>query len=193
MAANWQVAGEGGQALSSNRPVEFKPLSMMTLRSSPGEVIDSVARDGETYIIERNGRQLACLLPVSVFLPDIDQKRIEKDRNELAISYPGYTNGVSQDKELYFKVTQEEFSIKIVIPNGYPSNCPKVYVDGIEDSCPHRWKDGSLCIFGVMESWNPGKKSLLDVLELTHKWLASYKQWKSSGKWQSDDNGDELT
>ena len=176
----------------NRRPIEFKPLSMMTLRSSPGDVIDSVARDGETYIIERNGQQLACLLPVSTFLPDIDQKRMEKDRNELAKSYPDYINGVNQDKEIYFKVKQEEFSIRIVMPNGYPSNCPKVYVGGIDDNCPHRWKDGSLCIFGVMKSWNPGKKSLLDVLELTQKWTASYKKWKDSGRWPSNNNGDEL-
>ena len=164
----------------------------MTLRSSPGEIINRVARDGETYIIERNGQQLACLLPVSTFLPDIDQKRMEKDRNELAKSYPDYINGVNQDKEIYFKVKQEEFSIRIVMPNGYPSNCPKVFVDGIENDCPHRWKDGSLCIFGVMKSWNPGKKSLLDVLELTQKWTGSYKKWKDSGRWPSNNNGDEL-
>ena len=184
------MAGQGGQALSSDRPFEFKPLSMMALRSSPGEIIDRVARDGDAYIIERNGRQLACLLPVSAFLPDIDQKRIDKDREELAVSYPSYINGVNRDKELYFKVTQEGFSIKIVIPNRYPSNCPRVYVNGIDDNSPHRWKDGSLCIFGVMESWNPGKKSLLDVLELTRKWLDSYKKWKGSGRWPSIDNGD---
>ena len=183
--------------MSSNRPIEFKPLSMMTLRSSPGEIIDSVARDGETYIIERNGQQLACLLPVSMFLPDVDQKRIGKDREEFDNSNITYDNGVTRDKEIYFKVRQfkvrqQEFLIKIVVPNGYPSNCPKVYVDGIDHKSPHRWKDGSLCIFGVMESWNPGKKSLLDVLELTQKWLVSYKKWESSGKWQSDDNGDEL-
>ena len=184
------MAGEGGQALSSDRPFEFKPLSMMALRSSPGEIIDSVARDGEAYIIERNGRQLACLLPVSAFLPDIDQKRIEKDREELAVSYPEYTNAFNQDKGFYFKVTQEEFSIEIVIPNGYPSNCPRVYVNDIDDNSPHRWKDGSLCIFGVMKAWNPGKKSLLDVLELTGKWLDSYREWKDSGRWPSNDNGD---
>ena len=176
--------------MSSDRPVEFKPLSMMALRSSPGEIIDRVARDGEAYIIERNGRQLACLLPVSMFLPDIDQKRIDKDREELAVSHLDYINGVNQDKELYFEVSQEEFSIKIVLPNGYPSNCPRVYVDGIEDNCPHRWKDGSLCIFGVMKAWNPGKKSLLDVLELTRKWLDSYRKWEDSGRWPSNGNGD---
>ncbi len=164
---------------------------MMTLRSSPGEIIDSVARDGKAYLIERNGRQLACLLPVSVFLPDIDQKRIEKDRNELDVFHPNYINGVNRDKELYFKLTQEEFSIEIVLPNGYPSNSPRVYVDGIEDDCPHRWKDGSLCIFGVMTAWNPGKKSLLHVLELTWKWLDSYREWKDSGRWPSNGNGDE--
>ena len=179
--------------MSSKRPMEFKSLSMMELRSSPGEIIDRVSRDGETYIIERNGQQLACLLPVSMFLPDIDQKRIAKDREELDNSGKKYINGVNQDKEIYFKVKQEEFSIEIVLPNGYPHNCPRIYVDDIDEDSPHRWQDGSLCIFGVIDSWNPGTKSLLDVLKLTQKWLDGYKQWKISGKWQSDDNESEAT
>lgn len=178
--------------MSSTRPIEFKPLSMMTLRSSPGEIVNRVSRDGEAYIVERNGQQLACLLPVSIFLPDLDQRRVAKDRKELDDSDIDYVNGVTPDREIYFKVKQEEFSIKIVVPNGYPSNCPKVYVDGINEKSPHRWQDGSLCIFGVMRSWNPGKKSLLDVLELTQKWISSYRKWERSGEWQSDDNGGEL-
>lgn len=192
MAANRQMAGQGDQTLSSAGPIEFKPLSMMTLRSSPGEIINRVSRDGEAYIIERSGQQLACLVPVSTFLPDIDQKRIEKDREEFDSLDITYVNGVTKNKKVYFKVEYEEFSIKIVVPNGYPSNCPSVYVDGIDDKSPHRWKDGSLCIFGVMEAWNPGRKSLLDAMRLAQKWLSSYKKWKSSGKWESDYNGDEL-
>ena len=179
--------------MSSRRPVEFKPLSMMALRSSPGEIIDRVARDGEAYVIERNGQQLACLLPVSIFLPDVDQKRIAKDREELDKSGMKYVNGVTPHREIYFKFNYEKVTIKIVIPNGYPSSCPRVYAEGINDKSPHRWQDGSLCIFGVMDSWNPGTKSLLDVFELTQRWLGAYENWEKSGEWKSDDDYEETT
>ena len=49
--------------------VDFKALKMMELRSSPGEVLDRVARDGEVFIVERNGQPKACLVPVSFLLP----------------------------------------------------------------------------------------------------------------------------
>ena len=49
--------------------VDFKTLKMMELRSSPGEVLDRVARDGEVFIVERNGQPKACLVPVSFLLP----------------------------------------------------------------------------------------------------------------------------
>ena len=176
--------------MSTNRPIEFTSLPMMTLRSSPGEVLDRVARNGEAFIIERSGQQLACLLPVSMFLPDVDQKRFAKDREELDNTQIPYDSGVSSDKEIYFKIKRDEFSITIVIPNGYPNNCPRIYADAIDDNCPHRWQDGSLCIFGAIDSWNPGTKSLLDVLSLTEKWLSGYKQWKRTGEWQSDKFGD---
>lgn len=179
--------------MSSNRPVEFTSLSMMTLRSSPGEVLDRVAQGGEAFIIERSGHQLACLLPVSMFLPDVDQKRIVKDREELDNSDIPYSIGVNPDKEIYFKVKHEEFSIIIVMPNGYPNSSPRINVDGIDDNSPHRWQDGSLCIFGAMESWNPGTKNISDVLALTRKWLAGYRQWKSTGEWPSYNTGDAVT
>ena len=179
--------------MSSRRPIEFKSLSMMALRSSPGEIIDRVARKGKAYIIERNGQQLACLLPVSIFLPDVDQKRIAKDREELDRSDIDYVNGVTPDKEIYFKVNQEGVLIEVIIPKGYPSSCPRVYAHGIDDKAPHRWRDGSLCIFGVMDSWNPGTKGLLDVLELTQKWLNAYGNWKKTGEWKSDDGCEETT
>ena len=179
--------------MSYDRPTEFKPLSMMKLRSSPGEIINRVAQEGETFVIERNGQPLACLLPVSAFLPDVDQKRLEKDREELGEVYENYINGVTPHREIYFKVKHEKFSIKIVIPDGYPSNCPRVYVDEVEEKAPHRWKDGSLCIFGAMDSWNPGTKSLLDVLELSRKWLDGYKRWQVSGEWNLDNNYEEET
>ena len=40
-------------------------------KGSPGEVLDRVARDGEVFVVERNGQPKACLVPVSFLLPAI--------------------------------------------------------------------------------------------------------------------------
>ena len=39
--------------------------------------------------------------------------------------YPEYINGVNQDKEFYFKVTQEEFSIEIVTSERISQQLPE--------------------------------------------------------------------
>ena len=164
-------------------PIEFKPLPMMTLRSSPGEILDRVSRHGESFVIERSGQQLACLVPISIFLPDVDIKRINKDCDELREAGIDYSTSITSENEICLRLKREEFLVRILMPHGYPSNCPKIFAEPIDDNCPHQWQDGSLCIFGAIESWNPGNKNLLHVLELTEGWLKSYKQWKQSGKW----------
>jgi len=64
-------------------PIEFKPLSMMQLRSAPGEVLDRVAQQGEAFVVERNGEQMACLVPLSLFMPDIQPKRLAREFDRL--------------------------------------------------------------------------------------------------------------
>ena len=57
-------------------PLDFGLLSMTELRTRPGEILDRVAERGEAFIIERNGERKACLVPLSVLLPDISPTRI---------------------------------------------------------------------------------------------------------------------
>ena len=52
-------------------PLDFALLSMTELRNRPGEILDRVADKGEVFIIERNGQRKACLVPLSILLPDI--------------------------------------------------------------------------------------------------------------------------
>ena len=64
-------------------PLDFALLSMTELRNRPGEILDRVADRGEAFIIERSGQRKACLVPLSVLLPDISPARIADEIEQL--------------------------------------------------------------------------------------------------------------
>ncbi len=168
---------------------EFKVLSMMELRSSPGDILDRVYKNGEAFIIERNGQQKACLVPITYFAPNIPKNRINDELDALQKSGEEPTLRISGERELeiIFKenIKDIEITIKIILPHGYPNVAPRVYVSPINVDTPHRWQNGTLCIFGNGINWNPGKHNAVYVLELTRKWLSHYKNWSETGQWQS--------
>ena len=170
--------------------LDFKTLTMMDLRRSPGEILDRVHGGDEAFIIERNGRQKACLVPIWYFLPDIPKDKVNKELNELRQKGEKPTLKLSDTKELIilFKeaVYKYEVTLKILLPHGYPNNAPKIYASPIINDAPHRWKDGELCIFGVMTNWNPGKHDIAFVLNLARKWLSNYSEWQEKGSWPNE-------
>lgn len=167
--------------------LEFKILSMMELRSSPGDILDRVYKDGEAFIIERSGQQKACLVHISNFIPDIPKNKINDELDVLNKQGESPNLLISDNKELVivFKeiVKTTEVTIKIILPHGYPNVAPKVYVFPIISTAPHRWQDGALCIFGAMTSWNPGKHNIAFTLKLAREWLSHYEIWSETGKW----------
>jgi ubiquitin-protein ligase len=169
-------------------PLDFKPLSMMKLRSAPGEVLDRVAQKGEAFVVERNGEQMACLVPLSVFMPDIQPKRLALEFEQLYTHNEEHSVSISEERELHFQFRKqgpdEDVTLTISLPHGYPNACPKVYADPLPDHCPHRWQDGALCIFGAMEIWNPGKHDVQHVLGLARRWLTNFAAWKQTGQWR---------
>ena len=174
--------------------LEFKSLSMMELRRSPGDVLDRVYKNGEAFIIERSGQQKACLVPISHFFPDIPKNKVNEELDELRRKGEKITLSISDEKELaiLFKklIKNTEITIKIILPHGYPNAAPKVYASPIRANAPHRWQDGALCIFGVMKNWNPGKHDLSFILQLSREWLSSYENWDETGVWTSQKEGD---
>jgi hypothetical protein len=48
--------------------IDFTALPMPELRNRPGEIPERVAKGGESFVIERNGHQKTCLMPLSIFL-----------------------------------------------------------------------------------------------------------------------------
>lgn len=175
--------------------LDFTPLSMTELRTRPGEILDQVAEHGEAFLIERNGRQRACLVPISVFLPDISPTRIARELDELASVGETTHTTITEEKEVAIRVKhscgENVYSITIALPHNYPSACPRVYVDDVDQSAPHRFADGALCIFGVMSSWNPGRHTARDALDNARRWLNLYESWKQTGAWPQMGTRDE--
>ena len=167
--------------------LDFVPLSMTELRTRPGEILDRVAEDGESFLIERNGRQRACLVPISVFLPDISPARIARELDELEKAGEVTYTTITGEKEVAIRVKHSQgdnvYSIIITLPHNYPNACPRIYVNDVAQHAPHRFADGALCIFGVISSWNPGRHTARDALDHARHWLSRYESWRQTGFW----------
>lgn len=173
--------------------LKFRPLSMMELRSRPGEILDEVGQGSRAYVIERNGQQKACLVPISHFLPDIPTDRIAEELERLSNKNEPYRVAFNNNKEiqLVFPNAAEgadstPIDVTVTLPHGYPVKSPLISAEPIDEDCPQRWHDGTLRIFGVIESWNPSEHDIVHVLILSRQWLRNYAHWQGSGDWPID-------
>ena len=171
--------------------IDFKTLTMMQLRNSPGEVLDRVARDGEVFVVERNGEPKACLVPVSFLLPDISPERITQELSRLDEKDTSYKLSINERKELEISCVDPSAGAKVVIsvvlPHGYPNAAPRIYAQPVANEAPQRWQDGSLSIFGVTASWNSKTHDVGYALGLARTWLKQYAKWRKSGEWPTGD------
>jgi prevent-host-death family protein len=167
--------------------IDFKTLKMMELRSSPGEVLDRVARDGEVFVVERNGQPKACLVPVSFLLPDISPDRLAKELAKLDGKKESYKLNINDGKELEISCLEtaagESVVISIVLPHGYPNSAPRIYAAPVASTAPKRWPDGSLSIFGATAAWNVKVHDATYALSLARVWLKHYAKWRKTGEW----------
>ncbi len=175
---------------------DFSVLSMTELRNAPGEVLDRVATKGEAFIIERNGDRKACLVPLSLFFPDISPARLAAEFTELERHNELVRTTFTDQREIALRFkhsisTKPNLEVTIILPNGYPHQCPRVYAGDLGKRVPHRWSDGSLCIFGVMTTWNPGKHTVYSTLRLARRWLDRFDVWQKSGRWPKSEVVDE--
>ena len=161
---------------------------MMELRSSPGEVLDRVARDGDVFVIERNGQPKACLVPVSFLLPDVSPDRINQELSKLNEQNENYKLTINDQKELEINcnemVANEKVLLSIVLPHGYPDSAPRLYALQVASNAPGRWQDGSLAIFGATTNWNAKSHDVIHALKLARVWLREYAKWRKTGEWQ---------
>ena len=175
---------------SNTMHIEFKPLPMMALRSSPGEVLDEVSREGTAYLIERKGQQKACLVPISSFLPDIQRSRVTAELDRLKDSNEHYRVAISPNREMQFLFGEfsgdTRLEVTVTLPHGYPNNAPVVTADPLEDGCPHRWRDGALCLYGAVALWNPGRHDVMHTVALFRRWIQHYTVWCQTTEWPQE-------
>jgi prevent-host-death family protein len=168
--------------------IDFKTLKMMQLRSSPGEVLDRVARDGEVFVIERNGQPKACLVPVSFLLPDVSPNRIAQELNKLNEKHENYKLTITDNREMEINSHEiaagENIVLSILLPHGYPNAAPRIHAQPVEPNTPKRWQDGSLQIFGATATWNAKTHDVIHALGLARVWLKQYAKWRKTGEWQ---------
>lgn len=167
--------------------IDFKSLTMMELRSSPGEILDRVARDGDVFVIERNGQPKACLVPVSFLLPDVSPARIAQELEKLRERNENYKLTITENNELDISFHEiaagENVVLSVALPHGYPNAAPRIHVAPLAPNTPQRWQDGSLSIFGTMTTWNPRTHGVVHVLALARRWLKQYATWRKTGNW----------
>jgi prevent-host-death family protein len=172
--------------------IDFKTLSMMDLRSTPGEVLDKVARDGDVFVIERNGQPKACLVPVSFLLPDVPPERITQELSKLNEKSENYKLTINDHKELEISsretVAGENIVLTVVLPHGYPNAAPRVYAEQLDANTPRRWQDGSLALFGATSTWNSKTHDAVHALNLGRIWLRQYAKWRKNGEWPEGRN-----
>ncbi len=170
--------------------IDFKTLKMMELRSSPGEILDRVARDGDVFLIERNGEPKACLVPVSFLLPDVSTERITRELNKLAERNENYKLTINDKKELVIDCHEtaagESLILSVVLPHGYPNSAPRVVARTLPANTPKRWQDGSLAIFGTTTTWSPKTHDTIYALKLARRWLRDYVRWRRTGEWPKE-------
>lgn len=158
--------------------LDFLPLRMTELRARVGEAIESVAKEGHAYLVERKGVPLACIVPVSEYLPAIPPRRLQAELEAIAESTETLAVEIDQERRLVFRAFHEFAEgergvIRIVLPHGYPHRPPTIYLEGLTKNLPHMWPDGALCTAGTWD-WNPGRHDVLTALAWARGWLSHH-------------------
>lgn len=63
---------------------------------------------------------------------------------------------------------------------------PKVFVNSpqLDDKCPHRYSDDSLCLYHRDNfKWNADKLVATTIMQWTIAWLYFYEVWHQTGEW----------
>ena len=78
-----------------------------------------------------------------------------------------------------------EFLVSAVLPTRYPNQPPALHVlkPTLADGCPHRFMDGSLCVYP--KNWIPATGTVVQAIANAADWLRLYESWRRTGTWRS--------
>jgi len=120
---------------------------------------------------------------------DLSRPRMTVEVEKIKAHFPGFSFYGSGDKVTSIKgylstnpPFYNKYHVKIEIGSEYPYEIPKIWLpyETIDLKCPHRYKDGSIC---VMKSgqWT-STYALAFMVAKTAIWLNKYDNWKYYGK-----------
>lgn len=77
------------------------------------------------------------------------------------------------------------FLVSAVLPARYPNQPPALHVlkPQLAGGCPHRYADGSLCVYP--RNWIPATGTVVLAIANAADWLRHYEGWRRTGAWRS--------
>lgn len=119
--------------------------------------------------------------------------------------------GFETNNQLYFLVTfrfqkstrrshnptweDEEYTIKVVFLHDHPAEAPKAFPVGSNmrwwSNSPHRYGDGSLCLFkpsdGRTHGWDPARSTGATIISWSIQWVQAFRHWQQTNRWPGED------
>ena len=76
------------------------------------------------------------------------------------------------------------YFVSAVVPARYPNGPPALHVlkPRLPGVCPHRFSDGSLCVYPT--TWIPETGTVVQAIANAADWLRAYEGWRSTGTWR---------
>ena len=117
---------------------------------------------------------------------------------EMRVSLPHFSFQVGRDRTVTWSGTLQPnpssdcYRIRVVYQRqGYP----RVYVvdPALQPNAPHRWPDGSLCLFWPKEwRWSDSESIPSTIIAWAALWLEHYEVWKALKVWLGPSSHEEF-
>lgn len=104
-------------------------------------------------------------------------------------AFPGFGCRVGRDRTLTWEgefqpnPASPAYRIRIIYRRGWP---PKVFIlhPAVPRNAPHRWRDGSLCLYWPKEwHWTNAESIPATIMVWAALWLEYYEIWQTLGAW----------
>lgn len=116
----------------------------------------------------------------------------------MARGFPGFHAEVGRDRRVVWtgalqpSAQSVSYRVRVVYERRGP---PRVFVDSprLDPDAPHRWPDGSLCLYWPKEwRWANEESLASTVVMWAALWLEFYEIWKEVGAWLGPSSHEEF-